>query len=376
MSAVSTSGFVWEPVSASIPMPFTPFWWLGVAVALALVATALLVVVRSVRTERWRRKKAAARPAVRAALFDRLGLEGPTWEAWTSELSTAEREVLRDLLNDHLRLLDGGDRAQLQPLAVALDIPSRTVRTLETGDRYEKLTALDWLALVDHPPEPDLLVRACTDDELRAAGARVAIEQAYPDAATLGIRLLLENRTEPLSAFGLDTLYQITKSRPDLLVDHARAAHGEWGPALLTQSFLVLQHVDLLDVEETFGWIIDQCEHDSPTVRAAAVRSLADSGWRGEVRSRFPVDALVNDRSPAVRQAVYQTLGDWSDTEACAALHRAARHESHPRSRLVAVTALYQNRCRNELGMAVRHEFPRLWEWVAATETGARGESV
>lgn len=380
MSEISTPGVVSVSVSGteSGSILLSPFWWLGGAVGLALVVIAFLIAVRSIRTEQRTQRKAAARPAVRAALFEHLGRETPAWDEWVARLSTIEREVLCDLLDEYLRLLDGSDREQLQPLAVALDIPSWATDTLETGDRYTKLTALDWLALVDHPPVPDLLVQACIDDVgLRAAAARVVIEQEYSNTVALGLRLLLEGRTEPLSAFGLDTLYQLTKSRPNLLVEHARFRHSEWDPALLTQVFLVIQHVGLLDVDTTLAWIIDQCEHDSPTVRAAAVRSLADSGWRPEVRSRFPTEILTSDPSPAVRQAVYRTLGDWSDADACTALYRAAHRESDPRSCFVAMMALYRSRCRDRLDVAIRREFPQLWEWIAATETEmwARGES-
>lgn len=347
-----------------------PILWLGILISVSLVGLAFATIIRAVRQERSRTAKETLRPTVRAELFDRLQRDNPAWEAWVSDLTTIEREVLRELLNTHLRLLDGSDHDRIQPLATALELDQWAIRTLETGDRYAKLTALSWLALFDHPTDPELIRRACADDSaLRAAGARVMLEQQYPNATEQGIRLLLDDPTESLSAFGLDTLYELTQSQQDVLVQYAKTRHEDWTPALLVQVFRVLQTAGLMNLDVSLRWIVKQCEHELPSVRAAAVRSLADTGWRTELRSDVPIDALTSDPSPEVRTAAYQTLGAWSDAEACQTLVQATRREQNPRCRLSAVRALYRHGCHDQLDVDVHREFPALWRWVSATQT-------
>jgi hypothetical protein len=344
--------------------------WIGIVISTLLVGLAVTTIVRSVRIERRKTTKETLKPTVRAELFERLRRDTPEWEAWVNDLTTTEREVLRELLNTHLRLLDGSDRDRLQPLATSLAVDKWAIRTLKTGDRYAKLVALSWLALLDHPADPELIRRTCADDSaLRAAGARVMLEQQYPNATEQGIRLLLDDPTEPLSAFGLDTLYELTQSQPDVLVRYAKTWHEDWTPALLVQVFRILQSAGLLNPNVSLQWIVKQCEHELPSVRAAAVRTLGDIGWRTELRSEVPIDDLTSDSSSEVRTAVYQTLGSWNDAEACQALARAARREQNPRCRLSAVRALYRYGCHDQLDTDVYRDFRELWSWVSATRT-------
>ena len=114
-----------------------------------------------------------------------------------------------------------------------------------------------------------------------------------------------------LTAFGLDTLYELTRSRPGALVEHVRTRYENWTPTLLVQVLRVLRTASSLSADSSLDWIIGRCEHESPPVRAAAIRALADGGWRAELRSRVPVEALTSDPSPAVRTATYRTLGAW-----------------------------------------------------------------
>lgn len=207
------------PPSLASDVP-TLGYWIGVLVFASLIGLGLVTVVLSVRVERENDREEAVRPAIRAGLFDRLQRDEPDWESWIDDLTAVERKVLRELLNSHLRLVDGSDRKRLQPLGTALGVDRWALRTLETDDRYAKLTALSWLARIDHSHDPELIRQACaTDAALRAAGARVMLEQRYPDAPERGMRLLLDDPTDPLSAFGLDTLYELARSRPDLLVE-------------------------------------------------------------------------------------------------------------------------------------------------------------
>lgn len=358
---------------AILPVPaldaLTLVTWVGLFVVVLLAGLGIAIVTQTVRFERTNRRKAAVRPAIRAALFDRLSRENPDWEAWGSELSAVERTVLKELLDRHLRLVDGSDRERLQPLATALGVDRRALRTLETGDRYEKLTALGWLALLDHPHDPELLWRTCAEDAaLRAAGARVMLERQYDDAAAEGTRLLLGDPAKPLSTFGLDTLYELIQSRPDLLVQYAKVHHERWTPELLMQVFRVLRTASLLEVDTSLKWVVQQCEHESASVRAAAIRTLADSSWRSELRSRVPVEALTNDSSSDVRTAVYRTLGAWGDVKARETLARAARRERNPRCRLTAIREFNRGRENDRIDDGMKREFPQVSRWVAATQ--------
>ena len=347
---------------------FALIFWIGTLLTVSLAVLGFGIVVQAVRTERSHNRREALKPDVRTALFDRLRSDDPDWDSWVNGLTPTERDVLRDLLDEHLRLLDGSDRDRLQPLAAALGVDRWAIRTLETDDRYAKLAALGWLALLDHSHDPDRIERTCSDDAaLRAAGARVMLEQRYANATERGIRLLLEDPTESLTAFGLDTLYELTRSRPDSLIEYARTRHEDWTSTLLVQVLRVLRTTALMDVDSSLGWIVDQCEHESPAVRAAAIRSLADSGWREELRSRVPIESLTADSSSAVRTATYQTLGAWRVPEACERLSRAARNERNPRCRLSAVRAFSHNQCQERVASGLTDEFPQLWDWVAAT---------
>jgi len=348
---------------------FTLVYWIGILLTVSLAVLGFGIVVRAVRTERSQNRREALKPDIRTAFFARLRSDDPDWDSWVNGLTPAERDVLHDLLDEHLRLLDGSDRDRLQPLTAALGVDQWAIRTLETDDRYAKLTALGWLALLDHPHDPDRIERTCGGDAtLRAAGARVMLEQEYANAPERGIRLLLGDPTESLTAFGLDTLYELTRSQPDSLIEYAKTRHEDWTSTLLVQVLRVLRTTALMDVDSSLGWIIDQCDHQSPAVRAAAIRALADSGWREELRSRVPVEPLTNDTSPAVRTATYRTLGAWRVPEACERLSRAARKERNPRCRLSAVRAFSRNQCQERLESGLEYEFPRLWDWVEATQ--------
>ena len=172
--------------------------------------------------------------------------------------------------------------------------------------------------------------------------------------------------TESFTAFGFNTLYEITRLQPDSLVKHAKIWHEEW--TLLVQVFRVLRTAALMNIHTSLDRITDQCEHESPAVRAAAIRALADSGWRAELRSRVPVELLTNDSSPPFRTAIYRTLGAWRVPDACKKLSRAVREERNPRCRLSAVRAVSHNQCHERLESDFQYEFPRLWDWVAATQ--------
>ncbi|ADJ14707.1 HEAT repeat domain-containing protein [Halalkalicoccus jeotgali] len=347
-----------------------PFVYGLLAVVLcSLLVVGLFTVGRAIRIERRNERREAVRPAVRAALFDRLGGDDPDWEPWIEGLTPSERAVLRDLLDTHLRLLDGDDRERLQPAVAAVGIDEWAMHMVRTGDRYAKLRALSWLAYVDHRHDPALIRRACADDPaLQAAGARVMVERAYPKAPARGIALLLDDPPESLSAFGLDTLYELARTRPGFLAEYAEARYERWTDTLLIQVFRVLRVTDSGAAVDRFDWVVDHCRHDSPDVRAAAIRTLADGGWRPELRLQVPIDALTDDPSPAVRAAVYEMLGEWGDAESVRTLARVARREEDSRCRLRAVRALARGRPDDDLEAAVRSDFPSLWGWAVTGE--------
>lgn len=348
----------------------TLVYWTGLAVLILLTGIGSLTVIQSIRISRREKQKAALKPTIRTTLFTYLQHDDPDWESWVTNLTTTEREVLRELLDSHLRLLEGADRDRLQPLATALHIDQWAIRKLKEGDQYEKLIALSWLAYIDHQHIPALIRRICTTDAaLRAAGARVMSKQQYTNATEYGTQILLNDPTDSLTAFGLDTLYELTRSQPDYLVQYAKSQSQNWSSTLLIQVLQVLQKTGLTGNSGSFAWIIECCKYNSPDVRAAAIRTLSEIGWRSEIRARIPVKDLLRDPSTVVRSAVYEMLGTWGDAEANQILIEAVHHEPNYRCRIHALQFIYHFSIQDQSESDIQSEFPELWDWATTIES-------
>lgn len=328
------------------------------AVLAALVGIGLVTYGLSVQRDRRDDLRADARGRVRGELFDRLGREEPGWRSWVGRLS---RRELRELLDGLLRNVQGRERAQLVDLGLALGLGDRARANLGCDRIHVRLRALAWLALLEEPVGEERLFETCADDpRTRAAAARLLYVCDHPRAGEVGTSLLVWEGGRPLSVFGLDTLYVLNRAGSTPLLYRGSTDAGDWDPALLVQVCTVLRHCPSTDApNEAFDWLRALLDHDSPTVRAAAVGAFAGRGWRPALRERIDAAELVADPDPGVRRAAYGLLAAWGDRSAVALLERAVRGEENDRCRLAAVRALYGNGIDDPAG-------GRTWAWVRA----------
>jgi hypothetical protein len=324
----------------------------GPAVALvrglAALWGVLLVVLAATLTWTWvgnrrERRRTATREHVRGGLLERLRQPSPDWDGWVEGLDAEQRRVLRDLLAAYLRRLRGEDARKLRALAAALGLDERARSMVDSDDQYERLRGLTWLARLDLEVDPDWLGRQCADGPVtRAAAARVVHEQAPPDASRRGIDLLLSPGSA-LTTLGMDTLYQLNKVDPEPLLSAAAEDHHRWDPSLLVQVLDVVAECDPAPPDGSLSWVVASLGHDSDRVRASAIHALSPFGWHGELRASVPLDDLLADPSPAVRQATYRTLADWGDDDALARLTTALETAATPRDRLIAARGLAEH---------------------------------
>lgn len=315
------------------------FFGTGLGVALLVVGTFTLG--RSVVAARRKRFTNARRPELYAAAFTRAGNADPEWESFVSGLSNRERTVLRDVLDSLLRTLRGSERYRLQELGRELGIDAEAKRALRDGDAHERRRALTWLVLLTEPMAPAVLRRTCTSsDDARAGAARLLYACGHPDARHEATAMLLRDDDETLTAFGLDTLYQLHRGDSTLLVRRAGREYDEWRPSLLLQVLSALNHTSQARRHAPLGWLYALAESEYPEVRAAVTTVFGAYGWREDVRSSVPVDRLCADEEPAVRRAAYEMLAAWGTAGALDRLAAAAEAESNDRARLTAVRSL------------------------------------
>lgn len=318
----------------------------ALVIVLAMATTCYLAVgwsvYRSVRSTR----RAELRERLQPALFDRLFGPEPDWDAWVGELSTAERDVLESLLDEYLRELDGAEAERLRGLGEALGIPERAGRRLAHGDRYERLEALTWLALLRRP-EP--LFEAAYEPRRqheRAVAAYLLYETDRFDSVAAGVSLLVDGVDDQLSVFGQHTLYWISRRDPAPLLERAEADYREWPDPLLAQVLAVVAHLDAGVTGRDLSWLTAAMEMDNETIRAAAAEALSSFGWRASLRDQAFLERATGDPSPTVRAAVYEMLGAWGDDEALTVLMYALVSETHPRALTRGTTALVGRRDR------------------------------
>lgn len=313
-----------------------------VVVAVGLGATTVVVGAGTAalawRNHRRTRRDDAIRDSLKEGLFDRLFEPEPGWDDWVATLSGPERTQLRVLLEGYLRQLTGTEHQRLRGLAAALGVTADARAGLDR--RRGRFRALTWLALLGEPVDPDVLEAACgTNARHRAAAARVLYESEHADAAVAGTELLLADGSEPLSAFGMDTLYRLNNGAHTPLLGLASERAGSWTERLLVQVLIVLRHCTVADGDGSLDWLLALLDHDEPRVRSATLGVVERHGWRPQFRGRVDVEALLSDPELAVRQDAYLLLASWPDEDAAAWLTDSLDVESD-RELLAVVRAL------------------------------------
>jgi len=334
----------------------------GTFVALAAVTMGV-----SVRGRRRDRRRVKGRESVRRELLEYAYSEDREWESWLKTLSGRERAQLEPVLERYLRTVSGRDRERFLELASVIELGRRADEALDTTDVPRRLQALSTLAVVEHPVEIERLVETCSDNRRTREGvARLLYERRheYDAPAAAGTELMLAEGTEPLTIYGMETLFDLNRGRETPLLALASERAGEWNPAVLVQVCRVLEFCQITAADASFEWLLALFEHETPAVRASAVRVLKGQGWRRSLREELPYRTLIGDDDPEVRQAVYETLAYWGDADARQLLEWAVVDESDPRCQLVAIRGLVS------MGAdpAVEHRgWPvTAWRWIEA----------
>lgn len=359
------------PTTVTVPLelPETAVTVAALVLGALLVSVASLTVGRSVYRAWRQRRRDAVREPLRDGLLERLyGPGDPQWQQWVDSLSRRERSVLESLLDEYLRELDGKDASTLAGLGAALGIDERAHRLVREGDRYERLRALTWLALLRDPPDISVLRQHCTGTPReRAAATRVLYQAGHPDIASLGVALLLYESTEPFSVFGIDTLYRVAEADPTDLFAHADATAGTWDPALRQQVLLVCRYLNTVVGAAELTWVVEALTAPEERTRVEAARALGGFGWRQSLREDVDTTALCTDPSPKVRASAYRMLGEWGDAAAVETLVVQAATEPEPHARVAAAEALVDH--RDSHAFSVPESLADAWAWVVAHDT-------
>lgn len=351
-----------DPTTLRIDLPdqFAPV--AAVIIGVLLLSVLSLTVGLSLFQVRGRRRREAVREDLRGGLLERLySPDDPGWAEWVDSLSRRERSVLEDLLEEYLRELEGADVERLRGLGPALGITDRARTRLTSGDAYDRLDALTWLALLRDAPDVSDLKRHCTGSAReRAAATRALYVTGDEDIASAGVDLLLGESPEPFSVFGIDTLYRVAEADPRPLFDRAAADYREWDPALQAQVLLVTRQLNTVVGDADLSWILDLTASPVERTRIEAIRTLGGFGWQRSLREQVDIDALASDPSPAVRTSVYRTLGEWGDEKATDTLLRLIPEETDRRARVAAAEELVGRRDDD----AVPESLSEAWSWA------------
>lgn len=349
---------------------------LGSLLALFLLSLEIVTVLYVWGRERRDQRRAAKRPVVREELFERLAAGDADWESWAAGLDEMETEVARDLVDTYLRSVRGQEHDRLQDAGRALDIPDEAVAMLEYGDRPERLRALTWLTLLEHPVDPDRLQEHCSDDPMvRAAAARLMAATGGPERASLGTELLLSVPDEPLTSFGIDTLHELHREEPAGLFEFASESAEDWSATVTTQVLRVCREYTNVDRDVPTDWLVPLFEHERSSVRAAAVGAFEGLGWRPGLRDLLPHESVVDDPAPDVRRTYAAVLASWNDEDALARLRDLARSDPAPRVRLAAAKGL-PGEMLPEAGLDIdgdTGERDPVHEWVRAERAARPG---
>ncbi|WP_267162623.1 HEAT repeat domain-containing protein [Halovenus salina] len=339
---------------------------IGLALAVMFWLTIGLSVYRSVQTTR----REEAREKLESEFVETLFDPDSGWELYTQGLTGVERRVTEELLDEYVRELDGQSAAPLKELGETLEIPARSRKQLSARNEYDRLYALTWLSLLERPDAlADTGFTPRTPRE-RAAVTRLRYESGDLEDAAEGITLLLDGVSTQFSVFGQDTLYRIASEDPEALFVIAAENYQNWSEPLLVQVLVVCQHLGKNVRSEDLSWLTATLEHESEAVREVAVQALENLGWRSDIRDVALLERLMNDTSPRVRGAVYETLAQWGDEQALDTVTRALQTEDHPRARLDGTNAL-AGRGR-ELPEPDSEALGRAWVW--STEHAAYDE--
>lgn len=347
------------PAVSQLPQPTAETAiFAGIVLLALLIAVAVLTLAESVYQYRRDRRRDRVRDDVELALLSRMSDPDPEWDEWVASASTPERDVARELLDDYLRTVDGTERQTLVELVRELGIFAEARETLDGGARHEKLQALGWFSLAGEGVDPDRLDATCTGgNDLRAAAARVLYEADHPDARERGTDLLVGDGSTTLTTHGLDTLYRLYETDPRPLLDRAAAEGDDWGLSLVVQVLSVIRHTGLLAQDADWSFVRDHTTHESPSVRAAAVRAFGPPGWDPTFRESVPVERLLADPHRNVRRATYEVLAEWGDDRSLGLLREALRTEPDQRSRLRGLEALDDDQLTGlELGVPIADE--------------------
>lgn len=339
---------------------------IGLALAVLFWLTVGWSVYRSVKKTRQEQARKELEPEFVERVFD----PEADWDSFTGELTSVERTVIEELLDQYLRELDGQSAVPLRELGETLDIPARSRKWLSARNEYDRLYALTWLTLLERPDilgSTDFTPRTPRE---RAAVARLRYETGDLEDSAEGITLLLDGVSTQFSVFGQDTLYRIAVDDPEALFETATENYRNWSEPLLVQVLVVCQHLGRTVRSEDLSWLIATLEHESEAVREVAVRALGNLGWRSDIRDAAFLDRLLRDSSPRVRSAAYETLARWGDERAIDTAMRALRTEDHPRARLAGTEALARR--GRVLPETDSEPLRRAWSW--STEHAAYDE--
>ena len=341
----------------------------GVAIAIAavFVGFAVITVAASIRAASADRRRTAARERIRTQLFERVSRDEPEWETWVETLSDRERRQLISVVDRYLRTVRGDEREAYLAVARALNMGEQADAALDKSETLPRLKALSRLTLLDYPISERRLLETCLDDpRIREAAARLLYErrEEFERPRALGTVLLVWDGREPLSARGVETLYDLNRANPVVLLSQGRFSSYRWETPVLVQVCTVLGSCRTPARYERFEWALWLFDHEDPTVRAAAIELFEGLGWRSDLRAAIPFRQLVTDEDSRVRRATYRTLAQWGDQHAHHLLEWAVVDEDDPRAQLDAVRALASldgNPDRDQPGWP-----NETWAWVRA----------
>lgn len=346
---------------------------LGILTAIAAVIVALVVLLCLLTLgvglrKRWvDRARTSTRRSVRGELFERRRKADPEWGRWIDALDDDQREALETVIDRYLRTVSGSERDFYVMLAGHLDLGEQAAAALKSDAVLPRQRALARLTVLDYEVSPTHLLETCVDDQrVRETAARFLYErrEEYDRAQALGTAFLVWDGSEPLTARGLQTLYEFNDGNPIPLLSQARWSGTEWRTTVLTQVCDVLEQCQTTARPEWFEWLLPLFDAEEPRIRAAAIRAFKQTGWREELRADIPFRDLVGDPDPRVRRATYRVLTYWGDDRAQELLEWAVIDESDARAQLVAVRGLVSLEADP---MGDHPAWPaQSWDWIRA----------
>ncbi len=347
---------------------FTLLALIAGSVATLVGGLSLLTLAVSVRARRRDRKRREARRTVRGELFEQRRHDDPDWEAWIGELSPRERTELATIIEQYLRTVSGHERRFYLGIARVLQMGEQANAALAGKDTVARWRAIARLTVIDYPvPKRRVLQTSVGDQRSREASARLLAERhdEYRQPETLGVGLLIWHGDRPMTAWGLDTLYEHTDGNPTELLVQANRTAKTWDDTLLSQACIVLESSQITADASQFEWLFPLFDHENPRVRAATIRAFRQVGWQPALRERIPFRQLLADE-PMVRRATYRVLAHWADRKAQELLEWAVIDEENQRAQLLAVRAL----ASIETDINPNETYPAWpsasWDWVRA----------